>query len=413
MYDLIIIGSGASGLIAAITASRNNLKVLLIEKMNQCGRKLRITGKGRCNLTNTLPLDEFLTHCNNPDNFLLPAFSQFFSKDLISFMEELGVETKVERGSRVFPKSDKALDVFLGMMNEIENSNIDLIKNSRVEKIIIKDKQAKGVKLSNSKEYFADNILLAAGGESYPLTGSQGDGIRLAKDSGHKIIPTIPGLVGLILDFRFTKQETDFGLRNIKAKVLDSKGETLCEELGEMNFASDGVYGPIILSLNRRIARKIHNKEKLTLSIDLKPALSSEKLNNKLISELDQRAYETIASSLRAFLPKNLIDLALDITKISSSKKSSMINPKERESIIRFLKDLRFEIIGDFGYEEAIITIGGVDVKEIDSNTMESKIVKGLYFAGEVMDLDADTGGYNLQIAFSTGYLAAKTISEK
>lgn len=407
MYDLIIIGAGASGLVSAITAIKNNQKILLIEKMNQCGRKLRITGKGRCNLSNTLPLKEFLNHCGPEPRFLYPAFNKFFSKDLISLMEELGVETKIERGNRVFPKSDKAQDVFLGLINRIENSNASILKNSRVAEILLENNSVKGIKLSSGKEYYAKKVILACGGESYPVTGSEGDGIKLAKGIGHDIIPTIPCLVGLKLNYSFPDNIQDFSLRNVRAKVLNSNQKILFEEFGEMNFTSDGVYGPIILSLNRRVARRLYNNEKLTLSIDLKPAIDEAIMNENLIRELDNRGGEDISSCLRGFLPRNMIDLALKETNISPYKKSSFINSQERKSILKFLKDLRFEIIGDYGFDQAIITMGGVNLKEINPKTMESKLVRGLFFAGEVIDIDGDTGGFNLQIAFSTGHLAA------
>jgi len=416
MYDLIIIGAGASGLISAIVASSSGEKVLLIEKMSQAGRKLRITGKGRCNLTNTLPLKEFLKHCGSEPRFLYPAFNLFFSKELINFFEQLGLKTVEERGGRIFPQSGKAQDVFLAMINEIEDSSCQVLKDTQVTSLMIENNRIVGVKAQSrtkgNKEYLAKKVILAAGGESYPLTGSQGDGIRLAKAAGHNIIPTLPSLVGLKLkDYnqeRIHPSIVGFGVRNVKATITFESGKKIAEDFGEITFRENGIEGPIILTLSRQIAKLISQKEKLQLSLDFKPAIEERELDEKLIREFNARGKEDIRTVLRGFLPHELIYLAIEKMNFNPRKQSSLITSQERKEILTFLKRCPFEIIGDFGYEQAIVTQGGVDLKEINPKTLESKLIKGLFFAGEVMDLDADTGGYNLQIAFSTGYLAAQ-----
>ncbi|MFA6367400.1 MAG: NAD(P)/FAD-dependent oxidoreductase [Bacteroidales bacterium] len=416
MYDLIIIGAGASGLISAIVASSSGEKVLLIEKMSQAGRKLRITGKGRCNLTNTLPLKEFLKHCGSEPRFLYPAFNLFFSKELINFFEQLGLKTVEERGGRIFPQSGKAQDVFLALINEIEDSSCQVLKDTQVTSLMIENNRIVGVKAQSrtkgNKEYLAKKVILAAGGESYPLTGSQGDGIRLAKAAGHNIIPTLPSLVGLKLkDYnqeRIHPSIVGFGVRNVKATITFESGKKIAEDFGEITFRENGIEGPIILTLSRQIAKLISQKEKLQLSLDFKPAIEERELDEKLIREFNARGKEDIRTVLRGFLPHELIYLAIEKMNFNPRKQSSLITSQERKEILTFLKRCPFEIIGDFGYEQAIVTQGGVDLKEINPKTLESKLIKGLFFAGEVMDLDADTGGYNLQIAFSTGYLAAQ-----
>lgn len=416
MFDLIIIGAGASGLISAIVASSSGEKVLLIEKMSQAGRKLRITGKGRCNLTNTLPLKEFLKHCGSEPRFLYPAFNLFFSKELINFFEQLGLKTVEERGGRIFPQSGKAQDVFLALINEIEDSSCQVLKDTQATSLMIENNRIVGVKAQSrtkgNKEYLAKKVILAAGGESYPLTGSQGDGIRLAKAAGHNIIPTLPSLVGLKLkDYnqeRIHPSIVGFGVRNVKATITFESGKKIAEDFGEITFRENGIEGPIILTLSRQIAKLISQKEKLQLSLDFKPAIEERELDEKLIREFNARGKEDIRTVLRGFLPHELIYLAIEKMNFNPRKQSSLITSQERKEILTFLKRCPFEIIGDFGYEQAIVTQGGVDLKEINPKTLESKLIKGLFFAGEVMDLDADTGGYNLQIAFSTGYLAAQ-----
>jgi hypothetical protein len=430
MYNTIIIGAGASGLMSAIISVRKGEKVLLIEKMPQPALKLRITGKGRCNLTNTLPLKDFLKHCGSEPRFLYPAFTQFFHNELITFFEDLGLITIEERGGRIFPKSGKAQDVFLAMINYLEESNCTILKQTQVTKLIIEESQIKGVETisfetSNKelcnherhkaiplqKSYYSNKVILAAGGESYPQTGSSGDGIRLAKQAQHSIIETCPSLVGLKLkDYNpITEYPNliDFELHNLRAIIKDKTGKKLCEEFGDIIFRENAIEGPIILTLSRQIA-SLAGKEKLLLELDLKPNIEQKTLDKKLLMEFDQRGKENIKTSLRAFLPYELIALAQAKCDIDFNKPTHQLSSSERKLILHFLKNCNFEIIGTLGFERAVVTQGGVNLKEINPKTLESKLTKGLYFAGEVMDLDADTGGFNLQIAFSTGYLAAQ-----
>ncbi len=407
MLDTIIIGGGAAGLMSAIHSIDNNKNILLIEKMSQCGRKLRITGKGRCNLTNMLEMDDFLKSCGPNPEFLRPSFQAFFNQDLVSLMNSLGVPLKEERGRRVFPKSNKSLDVFLAMINKIENSpNARILKNSIVTEILKKDNRAIGVRLGNNKEYYADKIILATGGKSYPLTGSNGEGYALSKNLGHSIVRPIPGLVGFELDHRIPRRLIDFPLRNVEARILDKDGNVLAKDFGEMTFGKASAYGPIIISLNRRVSRDLYNGEKLRLSLDLKPSLSCQKLENKIKREIDIRGDEPIESFLRTMMPRQLIELFVRTTKLYGS--SYDLDREDKDLIIKSIKNLEFDIKGDLGFREAIVTLGGIDTREINPHTLESKLIKGLFFAGEVMDVDADTGGYNLQIAFSTGVLASK-----
>lgn len=422
MFDTIIIGGGASGLVAAIFAIKNNEKVLLLEKMPQCGMKLRITGKGRCNITNTLPLKEFLTHCGSEPRFLFPAFSKFFNTELISFFEDLGLKTVIERGNRVFPASGKAQDVFLALINFLEDNDCTIIKNTRVTNLILKENKVIGVetkhndnkssnKNSSSKNFYAPKVILASGGQSYPNTGSDGDGIKLAKSVGHTIIDTYPSLVGLRL-LHYNANDIyprliNFETKNVEAVVKNNQGKIIAKEFGDITFREDHIDGPIILTLSRQVAQ-ILGKEKLYLELDFKPAIEQNTLDTKLQSELNQRGRESIESTLRAFLPLELIYLLKSKTRINFSKPSSQINKEERKEILNLIKNMSFEIVDSMGFQRAVVTKGGVSLKEVNPKTLESKLINGLFFCGEVLDLDADTGGYNLQIAFSTGHLAAQ-----
>ncbi|MDD2529771.1 MAG: NAD(P)/FAD-dependent oxidoreductase [Bacteroidales bacterium] len=420
MYDTIIIGGGASGLVAAIAAIRKNENVLVLEKMPQCGLKLRITGKGRCNLTNTLPLKEFLSHCGSEPRFLYPSFSKFFNNELISFFEDLGVELIVERGNRVFPKSGKAQDVFLALIRFLEENNCTILKNTRVNNLIIKGNKINGVETkaygdvsktnkAPTKNFFASKVILACGGESYPNTGSDGDGIRLAKIAGHKVEETFPSLVGLrLLGYNansINPKLINFETKNVGAVVKDAKGRIIAKEFGDIIFREDYIDGPIILTISRQVASKI-GMEKLVLELDLKPAIDTISLDKRFQTELNQRGRETIESSLRAFLPLEIIYLLKSKARLDFSKPSSQINKEERKKIIGLMKNMSFEIEDSMGFQRAVVTQGGVSLKEVNPKTLQSKLIEGLYFCGEVLDLDADTGGFNLQIAFSTGFLA-------
>lgn len=404
-FDVIVVGGGAAGLMAAGKSAELGKKVLLLEKMNQPGRKLRITGKGRCNLTNVSPMREFLEHIGENSRFMRHAFSQFFSQDLIEFFENKGVPITVERGQRAFPTSELAQDIFYALVKWVEKNRVFVKREAAVTKLITENNEIKGV-IAGNISYFADKVILATGGASYPATGSTGDGYRLAKNVGHTITDICPALVPFETKGRIAQQLQGLSLKNVKASVwIDGKKKY--EEFGEMMFTHFGVTGPIVLTLSRKIARELKNKQSIFCSIDLKPALDDTKLDNRLVRDLDEHGKMKFGSVTRKWLPGKLSQISCDLLKISPHKLCNQISAEERKRIRIWLKDFRFEITGTRDFAEAIITSGGIDLKEVDSNTMQSKIIKGLYFAGEVLDLDADTGGYNLQIAFSTAWLAA------
>lgn len=413
--DIIIVGAGAAGLMAALTASERGRHVILLEKMDQAGRKLRITGKGRCNLTNTAPLKEFLTHVGSDSRFMRNCFSQFFNQELMDFFEAHGVPLIVERGSRVFPQSGKSLDIFLGLIKNIEKSPlVDIRKNSAVRTLITEDtpegKVVKGVRLQNGNSIRAPHVLISTGGRSYPSTGSTGAGYMLAAEVGHTIVPQVPSLVPLICQEPIPSDLVGFTLRNVKLTITQINGKKVCEHFGEMTFTEDGISGPIVLSTSRIVSRTLHRGEQLKAYIDLKPAIEAETLDKRLIKDLNTNGTRIFNDALRLWLPAELIPLALTSLHIEYYKRLNQINSDERKRLLHFLKSIPFTLIGTRDYPEAIVTQGGVNLKEINPKTMESKLVHGLYFAGEVLDLDADTGGYNLQIAFSTGHAAGMNL---
>ena len=413
-YDLVIIGGGASGLMAAIAAAEKQQKILLVEKMEQAGRKLRITGKGRCNLTNTSPIKEFISHIGSDGRFMRNAFSMFFNNELMQFFEEKGVELNIERGSRVFPKSGKALDIFLALINTIErNKNITILKNTSATDLIVSPDGIAGVTINNGKniDIAATKVILATGGKSYPLTGSTGDGYTLAKKVGHTIVEPVPSLVPLVCQEAIPDELIGFTLKNVSLTISDANDKKICNFFGEMTFTENGIGGPIVLSASRIISRRLQAGEQLRASLDLKPALEHEVLDKKLIRELDENGTRILKDALRLWLPAEMIPLALQTMTIEHYKRLNQVSANDRKKIMRMLKAMPFTIVGTRGFVEAIVTQGGVSLKEVNPKTMESKLVKNLYITGELLDLDADTGGYNLQIAFSTGYAAGKAVN--
>lgn len=405
-YDVIVVGGGAAGLMAAGKSAEIGKKVLLIEKMNQPGRKLRITGKGRCNLTNHKPLREFLSHIGENSRFLKHAFSIFFVEQLISFFREKGVEITVERGDRVFPTSEKAQDIFNALVTWVEKNRVKIKRDTSVKEIIVENNKVIGVKVSENEKYFAPKVILATGGASYPATGSTGDGYIIAEKAGHKIVPVKPALVPLETKGDIALQLQGLSLKNVKVSFW-LNGKKLGDEFGEMLFTHFGLSGPIILTLSRRFCNELSEKKPIVCSIDLKPALDDKQLDNRLLKDLNEHGKMQFKSITRNWLPGKLAEIFPDLIGIPHKKLCNQINAEERKRIRKWLKDFKFEIVGTRGFNEAIITSGGIDLNEIDPNTMQSKIISGLYFAGEVIDLDADTGGYNLQIAFSTAWLSA------
>ncbi|MBO4382306.1 MAG: NAD(P)/FAD-dependent oxidoreductase [Bacteroidales bacterium] len=405
MYDVIIVGAGAAGLMAAVTAAERGRNVLLLEKMDQAGRKLRITGKGRCNLTNTNPLRDTLPHIGSDSRWIRNAYGRFFNRELMDFFEQRGVALKVERGNRVYPTSDKALDIFLALIGDLEGRpNVDIRKNCTVKKIETLDNQVTAAILQNGERLLCRHIVLATGGLSYPTTGSTGAGYRMAQELGHTVIEPVPALVPLKCQEDIPEELVGFQLKNVALTVT---GKSF---FGEMTFANDGLAGPIALSASRLVSRPLHEGKTITAILDLKPALTAEQLDRRLIADLDANGTRIFNDALRLWLPAELIPLALKQLHIEYYKRLHQINGDERRRLGRWLKGVTFTLTGTHNWNEAIVTQGGVTLSEVNPKTMESKLVNGLYLVGELLDLDADTGGYNLQLAFSTGHAAGMAV---
>jgi len=405
-YDIIVVGAGPAGLLAAGRAAEKGKKVLILEKMQQEGRKLRITGKGRCNITNDLPMNEFIKHIYPHGRFLKSAFHQFFSKDIITLLEKYQVKCKLERGGRYFPVSDKAEDVLNALLAWNKSFHVDLLRKHKVEKLIVEENTIKGVVADNTP-FHASKVILATGGKSYPATGSTGDGYKLAEQAGHTLTKPQPALVPLETKNTIPPALHGLKLKNALAAVwIDNKKHA--EAFGELEFMPFGLSGPIILTLSRDVVTRLQNNHPITVYIDLKPALDDKKLDNRLVRELNENGKKKVSTVFRNLLPSAMIPFFLDLIKINPEKECHQVNAKERKKIRYFLKNIPFPISGYRSFKEAIITAGGIPTSEISSKTMESKITNGLYFAGEIIDLDADTGGFNLQIAYSTGWLAGE-----
>lgn len=408
---IIVIGGGSAGLMAAGKAAEAGAETILLEKMNRTAKKLRITGKGRCNITNIAPVQDFIQHFGKNGKFLRQAFSRFFNTDLIDFLKKLGVTTVTERGGRVFPESNEANDIADALTNWIKASGITIKNNSSVSQLIIEEGRITGVKLSQDKQYNlentieADAVIIATGGASYPLTGSTGDGYRLAESAGHTVSKIQPALVPLETMGKIASLLEGLSLKNVTASVWINQKKSN-EEFGDMLFTSTGVSGPIILSLSKLCVEALADNKKVFISIDLKPALDHKKLDERLLRDIKEFSGKATKNMLKGLLPERLIQVCLEQVRIVPDKISNQINSEERKRLRVWLKDFRIEITGHRPIAEAIITAGGVSTKEINPRTMESLKVKGLYFAGEVLDIVADTGGYNLQAAFSTGWLA-------
>ena len=380
---VIIIGGGAAGMMAAYQAAKCGNDVSLYEKNEKLGKKIFITGKGRCNVTNACEIEELLDHVVTNKEFLYSGFYSFTNDAMMEFLEELGCPLKVERGNRVFPVSDHSSDVIAALQRGLRKENVDIYFNTTVKKILIEDGIVTGVRLASGDTVKADKVVVATGGMSYQATGSTGDGYDFARKAGHKVTKLTPALVPFEIKEDYCKQLMGLSLRNV-AVIMTADGKKIYEDFGEMLFTHFGISGPVVLSASSYIGR--YQGKELKFIIDLKPALNKEQLDH--------------------LLPKKLIPVMIELSGIPEHKKVNEITKKERERFVSLLKHLELTITGVRGFKEAIITQGGVNVKEIDPGTMESKKIKGLYFAGEVLDLDAVTGGFNLQIAWSTGYLA-------
>lgn len=412
MNRVVIVGAGAAGMMAAVAAAELGAEVILLEKMDQAGRKLRITGKGRCNLTNTAQLKDFITHIGPDGRWMRNCFSQMFNTQLMDFFERRNVPLVEERGHRVYPKSGKSLDIFLALINDLETRpNVEIRKNCAV-KSLTEDRH--GVRLQDGSTVRGDAVIIATGGLSYPTTGSTGIGYRLAEEAGHSVVPQVPSLVSLNCQEKIPQELVGFVLKNVGLAITrPGDNKRLYEGFGEMTFSENGIDGPLVLSASRQVSRLLNGGEKLVAHIDLKPALDNETLDRRLIEDLNANGTRLFHDALRMWLPAELVQLALDRLHIEYYKRLHQINGNERRKLLQFLKRVEFTLCGTGDYNTAVVTQGGVNTKEINPKTMESKLVPGLYFAGEVLDLDADTGGYNLQIAFSTGYAAGRAAASQ
>lgn len=405
--DVIVIGAGPAGLLAAGRAASLGLKVLVLEKMEREGRKLLITGKGRCNVTNDATIGDFITKVHPKGRFLRNAFSQFYSEDIIDLLKMYGLEVTLERGGRYFPTSNKAADVLHALMAWINELKVEIWCNHRVEKLIVEDETVVGVK-ANGQIYQANHVILATGGKSYPATGSTGDGYELARQLGHTLVKARPALVPVETAGPVAKKLQGLNLKNVRA-VVWIDGKKKAEDFGEMLFTHFGLSGPIILTLSRTIVDALQQNQKVELTIDLKPALDEQKLDQRLIRDLNEHGKKKISNIFRLWLPSKMIPVFLDLLGLDREKECHQVSSKDRKQIRDLLKNLPFTITNYRPFKEAIITAGGIPTDEISPKTMESKKVKGLYFAGELIDLDGDTGGYNLQIAYSTGWVAGNS----
>lgn len=405
-YDVIVAGAGPAGLLAAGSAGLQGARVLLLEKMRSEGRKLLITGKGRCNITNDASPAEFIKHVFPDGRFLRNAFSQFYSHHIIDLLEKHGVESTLERGGRYFPACNKSMDVLKGLLKWVHTQNVEISCGQRVEELLVEDGSIRGVKTSGGT-YQAPRVVLATGGKSYPATGSTGDGYELAKSVGHTVVRPIPALVPLETQGDLAQRLQGLNLKNVKA-VVWVDGKKAGEAFGEMLFTHFGLSGPIILTLSRIAVAALQQNSRVEVTVDLKPALDEQKLDNRLLRDLNEHGKKQLSNIFRNWLPASMIPVFIDELKLDPEKMCHQVSSAERKQIRHMMKNLRFEVVRHRTFREAIITAGGIPTSEISPKTMESRIVKGLYFAGELIDLDAETGGYNLQIAWSTGWLAGK-----
>lgn len=405
----IVIGGGAAGLMAAGRAAECGAQVTLLEKMGQTGRKIGISGKGRCNLTNSAPLPEFLSHFGRNGKFLRQCFNHFFTDNLVAFFEDKGLPLVTERGGRIFPKSGKALDVVRTLNSWLNRQNVTVKKESPVTSIVVQNNKVTGV-ICNGQKLSCDNIILATGGKSYPRTGSTGDGYRLAKESGHTLTPIRPALVPLECKNKKITGLAGLNLKNITVRLYIN-GKRKNQALGEVIFTGTGISGPVILTMSSTVVDYLNKGERVSLSIDLKPGLDDKQLANRLIRDFESRGGEVVSSLLRGLIPYQLVDICLNSCGIPADIDTRNFPAKTRKRLAAWLKDFRLDISGYRGFNEAIITAGGVSLKEIEPKTMESKCVRGLFIVGELLDIQGDTGGYNLQAAFSTGWLAGSSFN--
>jgi len=407
MSKVIVVGGGPAGMFAAIAAAENGHQVTLLEKNEKLGKKLYITGKGRCNITNASDMETLFQSVTSNSKFLYSAFYGFTNFDAIDFFEQLGCKTKIERGNRVFPVSDKSSDVIMAMTRELQRLGVQIEYRTEVEEVVAVDGVFEGIRIKGRKELIkGDKVIIATGGLSYQTTGSTGDGYRFAKALGHSVTELSPSLVPFNIKEEFVKELQGLSLKNIQVKVFAGKKE-IFNDFGEMLFTHYGVSGPVILSSSAYVIPHIGKKD-LKLTIDLKPALSKEQLDARVLRDFTECLNKQYKNSLDQLLPRKMISAIISLSGIDPDKKVNAITKEERLRLVEVMKNMELTIAGIRDYNEAIITRGGVKVKEINPATMESKLVKNVYFIGEVLDLDALTGGFNLQIAWSTAYLAGQ-----
>ena len=412
---VIVIGGGPAGMMAAITSAENENEVILLEKNKGLGKKLLITGKGRCNITSSLPMEDFIKNTPGNGMFLYSAYNKFTNQDIISFLKKQGLDVKEERGNRIFPVTDKSQDVLNCFEKKLKNlKNVKIMYEMPVSEILInEEKRITGVKCKNGAIINAEKVILATGGKSYPLTGSTGDGYKIARDLGHTIIPIKPALVPLeVYEKEECKKIQGLSLRNIAIKIIDTdRKKTIYEDFGEMVFTHFGISGPTILSGSAHLAKYkdidyLLKKRYIKITIDLKPALTEEHLDDRILRDFKEFKNKQFKNSLDKLLPQKMIPLIVELSGINPDKMVNEITKEERRHLVQLIKYFTITIKNFRPVEEAIITCGGISTKEINPKTMESKLIKGLYFAGEIIDVDAYTGGFNLQIAYSTGYTA-------
>ena len=410
MRKAAVIGGGAAGMMTAVLAAGEKTEIHLYEKNEKLGKKLFITGKGRCNVTNDCPTEEFFTNVVTNPKFLYSSAYSFDSAQVQEFFEAAGVRLKVERGNRVFPESDHSSDIIRALETELKRKNVQVHKNTKVKELLFEGDRVKGIRLENGKELFYDDVVVATGGMSYQTTGSDGDGYRFAEEAGLAVTPLRPALVPLETEEAYIRELQGLSLRNVEAAVLNGKKEVY-REFGEMLFTHYGVSGPVLLSASSYAAKKL-KKAPLTLMIDLKPALSMEQLDARILRDFEAEKNKQFKNALNHLYPSKLIPVIIRRSGIEPDKQVNAVTREERRRLAEVTKHFTLTLTGLRGFNEAIITQGGVTVKEVNPSTMESKKLPGLYFAGEVLDLDAVTGGYNLQIAWSTGVLAGRSAAE-
>lgn len=407
MSKVLVVGGGAAGMFAAIFAAYNGNEVHIFEKNDKLGKKLFITGKGRCNITNAGDMETLFASVVTNSKFLYSSFYGYTNRDVIEFFERIGVPTKVERGNRIFPVSDHSSDVIAGLLRELEQLGVEIHLRSEVTNVIGKE-SFEAIRLKNGRQIEGDACIVATGGCSYQTTGSTGDGYRFAKACGHQVTELVPALVPLVIKEQFVRELQGLSLRNVEASIFDRE-KKLYSDFGEMLFTHYGVSGPLMLSASSYIGKHLKEKD-LTLMIDLKPALSYEQLDQRVLRDFEENINKQFKNAIGKLFPTKLIPIMLECSGIDPEKKVNLITKEERQAFVRLIKNFTLTITGLRDFNEAIITQGGVVVKEINPSTMESRLVSNLYFVGEVLDLDALTGGFNLQIAWSTGYAAGNSI---